>query len=186
MSEAFSVAFYQGYVTVEDAGPQGMIALRGDLADGAFVQAVQAAGLAVPGLRQIVQAGGRAAAWMSPDEVLLLLPYADVAAVIGGLEAALAGSHFLAADVSDARAVFRVQGAGAREVIAKLCPVDTAPAAFAEGTFRRTRAAQVAVAVWMSGPQEVTLFSFRSVGEYVFELLRNAAQPGSQVHLYGA
>jgi hypothetical protein len=71
-------------------------------------------------------------------------------AAVAALLAALAGKHHLVADVSDARAVFTITGDGAREVLAKCCPVDVAPGVFGPGEVRRTRAAQVAAAVWMS------------------------------------
>ena len=176
------LAYFAGYVSVEEVAPQGMITLRGDLTGAVLTGALQAVGLNLPGVRRIVQTGAGSVAWMSPDEVLLLVPLGEVQAVMSHLEQALAGTHFLAVDVSDARATFRVQGQGAREVIAKLCPVDLDPAAFQAGDMRRTRAAQVAVAIWVSGPQEVSLMSFRSVGAHVFDLLRNAALPGSQIY----
>ncbi len=58
----------------------------------------------------------------------------------------LRAEHHLAADVSDARAVFRIEGAKADQVLAKLCPVDLAT--LEPGELRRTRAAQVAAAFW--------------------------------------
>jgi len=117
---------------------------------------------------------------MSPDEWLLILPYAEVAGALAKMEAALAGQHFLAVDVSDARAVFRVTGAKAGEVLMKLCPVDLA--ALAPGELRRTRAAQVAAAFWRDG-DGFTLVSFRSVAGYVMGVLSHAAQPGSELGL---
>jgi sarcosine oxidase subunit gamma len=185
MSEAVSAlggVAYDGYVRVAEHGPQGMIVLRskGDGLEGALA----ALGLTVPGQRRIVVAGERAVAWMSPDEYLIWLPYAQVAEAVAALEAALAGKHHLVADVSDARAVFTVTGAGAREVLAKACPVDFAPGVFEAGEVRRTRAAQVAAAVWMSGEETFTLVCFRSVGRYVFDLLSTLARPGSEVGLF--
>lgn len=185
MSEAVSALgglAFDGYVQVAETGPQGMIVLRskGDGLEGALA----ALGLPVPGQRRIVQAGERAVAWMSPDEYLIWLPYPQVAAAVAALEAALAGRHHLVADVSDARAVFTLRGAGAREVLAKACPVDFAPGVFEPGEVRRTRAAQVAAAVWMSGDETFTLVCFRSVARYVFDLLSTLARPGSEVGLY--
>lgn len=78
-------------------------------------------GTKLPAQRRIEVNGDRARGWMSPDEYLLVLPYADVA---------LAWSRptwtesTTAVDVSDARAVFRVEGHRAAEVLQKLSPVD--------------------------------------------------------------
>jgi sarcosine oxidase, subunit gamma len=171
---------HQGFADVAEAGLRGMITLRGDLGSAKMKKAVQAAaGTAVPVPRRIVTKDDRSAAWMSPDELLILVPYADATATIATLEAALAGEHHLVADVSDARAVFTIRGAKADQVLMKLCPVDLA--GLAEGEVRRTRAAQVAAAFWRSGPEEFTLVSFRSVAGYVMGILETGARVGSEV-----
>ena len=81
--------------------------------------------------------------------------------------------------MSDARAVFRLDGPGAREVLAKGAPVDLAPAAFGPGDFRRTRLGQVAAAFWMPEPEVFDLMCFRSVAGFVADWLATAARPGS-------
>lgn len=172
----------EGFVRVEEVGPVGMITLRGDLASATLGQAVKAAvGLAVPGPRRIESAGDKAVGWMSPDELLLVLPYAEVPATVAALNTALAGEHHLAVDVSDARAVFRVTGEGAREALAKLTPTDLSPGAFGPGELRRSRAAQVSAAFWLDGEGAFTLVCFRSVAGYVFGLLSNAGAAGGEV-----
>lgn len=176
---ALGGAVYQGFATVREIGPLGMITLRAK-ADvkglGAAVKAVVGTGL--PAVRKIEVAGDRACGWMSPDEYLLVLPYAEVAGAMAALNKGLAGQHFLAADVSDARAVFRVEGAKAAQVLAKLSPVDFAT--LEAGELRRTRAAQVAAAFWADG-DAFTVVCFRSVGKYVFDLLASSAQVGSEL-----
>ncbi len=185
MSEAVSAlggVSYEGYVRVAEVGPQGMIVLRSK-GEG-LAAALGRLGLPVPGQRRIEAVGDKAVAWMSPDEYLIWLPYAGVGHAIDTLGTALAGQHHLIADVSDARAVFSVSGAGAREVLAKCCPVDFAPGVFQPGEVRRTRAAQVAAAVWMSGDDAFTLVCFRSVARYVFDLLSTLAKPGAEADLF--
>ncbi|WP_397544698.1 sarcosine oxidase subunit gamma family protein [Roseovarius salis] len=188
MSEAVSAlknAAYEGTVAVREAGLQGMITLRGDLSSDKVKRAVEAAtGAAMPGLRGISVSGNRAAAWMSPDELLLMVDHGQVAETLAGIETALAGVHFLAVDVSDARAVFEIRGKTVREVIAKLCPVDIAPGRFDPGEIRRTRMAQVPAAIWMEDAETVKVICFRSVAEYVFGLLSDAAAPGGEVGFF--
>ena len=58
-------------------------------------------------------------------------------------------------------------------------PVDMG--ALAEGEIRRTRAAQVAAAFWKSGPEEITLVSFRSVAGYVIGLLEVSSRKGGEL-----
>lgn len=176
-------ASYEGFVTVAEAGLRGMITLRGDLAAGWMTDAVVAAtGCAIPAQRRVERAGDMAVAWMSYDELLILCDYAAAPALAAKLGDLLSGQFATVANVSDARAVFTVTGAQAGDALAKLCPVDFG--ALREGDIRRTRAAQVAAAIWVSGPQEMTLVCFRSVGQYMFDLLSRAAAPGSEPKLY--
>lgn len=183
MSKAVSAlggVSHKGFAEVAEAGLHGMITLRGDLSSAKLKKAVKAAtGTALPGPRRIVMDGGKAAAWMSPDEMLILVPYAAAQETVATLQKALEGEHHLVADVSDARAVFTIKGAHADQVLMKLCPVDMA--GLAEGEIRRTRAAQVAAAFWKSGPEEFTLVSFRSVAGYVMGLLTHSAMSGSEL-----
>lgn len=171
-----------GIAVVEELGLRGMITLRGDLSDKVIAKAVKdVTGVAIPGQREIALNGDKGAAWMSPDELLLMVPYAEAQGAVADLNAALSGVHSLAVNVSDARVVLRVQGAGAREVLAKLAPVDFDADAFGTGQIRRSRLAQVPAAFWMSGEDEFTVVAFRSVAEYVFNLLKTAALSGSEV-----
>ncbi len=177
--------FNAGIASVAEVPLQGMITLRGDLSAAAIQKA---ATVTIPG---DMPTAGRAriegengVAWMSPDEALVLCPYADVSAVLEKMQKTLGNSRALAVDVSDARASFRISGPHAREVLAKLCPVDLSPAVFTSGMFRRTRMAQVPAAIWLSDTDCLQVISFRSQAQYVFDLLVVAAQPGSSVDLY--
>lgn len=186
MSDAISAlagARSSGMVEIAEAGLKGMITLRGDLSSGAIAKAVNdATGAAIPAQRRVETGAEGLAIWMSPDELLLVVDYATVAQTVTALETALAGEFALAVNVSDARAVFTLKGAQARDVLAKVCPVDFAD--FAEGEVRRTRAAQVAAAIWRGADDEWTLVCFRSVAQYMFDLLSTVARPGGEVGLY--
>ena len=184
---ALNGATVQGFARVEDAGLQGMITLRGDLGSAKVKKAVKdTTGQDVPALRTINAGDSGAVAWMSPDELLVMVAYEQVNDTLAKIESALAGEHFLAVNVSDARAMFRVSGSGAhvREVVAKLCPVDMTPGTFEPGMFRRTRMAQIPAAIWMPDGETVQIVCFRSVAEYTFNLLRDAVDEGSEVGLF--
>ena len=115
----------------------------------------------------------------------MLCPYNEVGNRLDALNAKLGDMFAMAVNVSDARAVFRVSGTSespaAREVIAKLCPVDMSPDVFEPGMFRRTRMAQVPAAFWMDADESIRIVCFRSVADYVFGLLKAAAAQGSGV-----
>ena len=171
-----------GFATVTEIGPVGMITLRGDFANKAVVKAaVAASGMTFPEQRRCATQGDQGMAWMSPDEVLIMCPYAEVHDRLENLQTALAKHHALAVNVSDARAVFRVRSPKVREVVAKVAPVDMDEAAFTIGMFRRTRFAQVPAAFWMPEADVIQVVCFRSVAQYMFDILNNAAKTGSEV-----
>lgn len=188
MSEAVSAlnaASFDGNARVQESGLVGMITLRGDFAGKGFAAAIKkVAGAAVPGQRAVVAAGDLLLAWMSPDELLLVLPYDRAAETATALDTALAGQHALVQNVSDARAVFDVSGAHAREVLGKLMPVDLSPGEFGLGMIRRSRMAQVPAAIWMTGESAFRVVVFRSVARYAFDVLGAAAAQGSEVGHY--
>ena len=185
---ALNGASASGFATVRDAGLTGMITLRGDLSAQKLMDAAKTAGgVNMPEQGTISLSGDHGIAWMSPDELLILTPYDEVEARLAGLTSKLAGSHHLAVNVSDARALFAVSGEDAlvREALAKLCPVDLSAQAFAPGAFRRTRMAQVPAALWMNAPGEARVICFRSVAQYTFDLLQGATASGTEVRYLG-
>ena len=110
-------ASFDGFAKVREIGPLGMITLRAKAGTKGLDKAIKAAtGCAVPGQRQIVTAGENAAGWMSPDEFLLVLPYAEVATAMDAISEALKGEHHLAATV--------VLGLGQRLGTQPIVPVD--------------------------------------------------------------
>lgn len=175
---ALNGASFEGFATIREIGPVGMITLR---AKGlkSLDKAIKAAvGTKVPAQRRIESAGDKACGWMSPDEYLLVLPYAEVAKALAAIAKALQGQHHLAVDVSDARAVFRIEGPKAADVLRKLSPTDLDR--MEPGELRRSRTAQVAAAFWQQDGG-FTLVCFRSVAVYVMGLLSHSAQPGSEL-----
>lgn len=173
-----------GDVTVRENGLQGMITLRCDLTTKPLRALCKSTfGMAIPDQGGIHAMGEKKLCWMSPDELLLLVPYTDVATTILAIDKALKGKHYLAENVSDARALITVKGAFAREVIAKLAPVDLHPDSFQPGMIRRTHLGQVAAAFWMQDDQTFQVICFRSVAGYVFDLLAASAKAGPVGHL---
>ncbi len=167
-----------GEVSVRDCGMQGMITLRADLG-AAKVKALCKAivGQPIPEKGRMVSDGAKGLAWMSPDELLVLVPYGDVASTLEKIGKSLTGLHHLAVDVSDARALIAVEGDYAAEVMAKLAPVDFHPDSFVVGQFRRSRLGQVAAACWRTGAG-FQVICFRSVAGYMYDQLAVAAKAG--------
>ncbi|MFN3616128.1 MAG: sarcosine oxidase subunit gamma [Rubrimonas sp.] len=168
-------------VTVARVHDRGMILIRA----GAPLMAAMAAalGLETPAPLRATLAGDRALVWFGPDEALALTPAAEVPAALDALRAAAGGGHALVLEMTDARVLFRLTGAGAREVLAKGAPVDLTPAAFDVGHARRTHLGQVACAFWRTDdhPETFELICFRSVADYVEAWLATAADPAARV-----
>jgi sarcosine oxidase, subunit gamma len=179
---ALNNARFDGLAEITECGLQGMITLRGDLTARALkAGATQASGAKMPPQGRANITGDSGLCWMSPDELLVLCPYDEVETRLDALTTKLGDMFALAVNVSDARALFRVSGPAAREVLAKLCPVDMSPQPFTPGMFRRTRMAQVPAAFWMDDDESIHIICFRSMADYVFGVLRAAAQQGSGV-----
>lgn len=173
-----------GPVTISELGLQGMITLRGDLSSRKLQSAVKSVtGLPLPEQGKVAMKDGSGLAWMSPDEVLVMTDYSGVDDALAKIDKALKGQHYLAVNVSDARAVIEVSGPFAREVIAKLAPIDTHPDALLPGDFIRSRLGQVAAAFWMTDDITFRVICFRSVADYVFRLLDASAKAGPVGHL---
>lgn len=170
-------------VTVTRSAPRGMISLRGDL-DSKALQAVctEVTGVAFPAQGKITMDGASGIAWMSPDEVLLLVPHDKVAGGLATLDKVLKNEHHLASNVSDARAIFTLSGSFAAEVIAKLAPVDLHPDTLKPGDIRRTRLGQVAAAFWTQEDGTFTVVCFRSVADSTHQLLTASAKAGPVGH----
>ncbi len=167
----------EGIARLVRLAPPGMVAIRADLANQALAERLSAVlGQPLPGLRQAV---GRLF-WMAPDELLLLC--ADGAAEAMRLSEALEGWHATVADVSGMRVVFGLKGVGARDVLAKLCPVDFATVPV--GGVRRTRAAQIAALLWRQNEDDWRIFTLRSVADYAWTLIATANRAGGEVGLY--
>jgi sarcosine oxidase subunit gamma len=169
-----------GYVDVSEAAATGMITLRGDLADAGVQKAVKSVIRAgVPAALAVTDADAGQILWMSPDELMIVCAYDQADQVVADLIAALGDTHGMVVNVSDARAVFDLQGAATSEIIAKLAPIDMK--SMQAGTVRRTRFAQIPAAFWMTSNDSARIICFRSVAEYMFNQLRNSAQAGFEV-----
>lgn len=169
-------------IRIEDRGPVGQVTLRGDLGSDTVRDAVKAAvGVDVPEPLRGSFDGGKGAVWMSPDELLLFTAYDQAGELVEGLEAALAGAHHMAVDVSDARAVLTLSGARVAEVLAKGAPIDLSPAAFPVGMARRTHIGGIAVAFWRRAEEEWEIVCLRSFARHLFDWLAQTSRVGSEV-----
>jgi sarcosine oxidase subunit gamma len=113
--------------------------------------------------------------WLAPDQWLILCPRAKTAELLAALRKELGAIHSLAVDVSDMRAIIRLEGEHARTVLLKGCSLDLDSDAYPPGTVRRLRFAEIAALLHVVEEDVFDLFVFRSYADYAWDwLLRNA------------
>lgn len=149
-ADAISAVRVPGVVALRDSGFFGQIDLRGDPADSSFLAEVrQVLGLDLPtNANTVAVSGDRAALWLSPDEWLIVVPFATRAQTIDDLKRALAGKHVSITDVSSNRTILELSGSKSREVLAKGCGLDLHPRAFKAGQCAQTVVARSQAVIW--------------------------------------
>jgi sarcosine oxidase subunit gamma len=163
--------------TLSEAALQGMLNLRGDVADASFAAAVlQHTGLHLPVLANTASIDPqRQLLWLGPDEWLFKCEQADNTAVANALRQALAGGHVALTDVGHGNMTLCLQGPAAADLLARGCPLDLHPRAFARGAVAQTHVAKAGATVLCLEPGssfEITVR--RSFADYLVRWLISA------------
>lgn len=159
------------------------ITVRGDANDPAFTQAVERAiGVAPPIEPNTVAgpadlAGGPRILWLGPDEWLVVGAASTNTDLAGTLASATEGQHAAVVDVSDGRTVIAISGRDARDLLAKGCPLDLHPSAFAPGRCAQTLVAHAHVILHqIDGVPRYEVYVHRSFADYLWRWLEDAAR----------
>ena len=163
-----------------------IVNVRGDASDARFAQAVQeATGLALP-----VQAntatvqGARQLIWLGPDEWVLKDAGATADASVGtaidsplaaALRSALAqhpALHHSVVETGSAHTTFTLQGPASADLLARGCPLDLHPRAFASGALAQSHIARAPTLIrCVQAGQSYEITVRRSFAPYLFEWL---------------
>jgi sarcosine oxidase subunit gamma len=161
----------------------GKIDLRGDPHDRSFMTAVgRVLDLLLPGEPcGSARKGQLAALWLGPDQWLLTCPRDEVGSLLSALRDALADVHSAITDVSDARIALRVAGPSARDVLAKGCPLDLHPRAFAAGSCAQSLLAKASVLIHLVDDDQTRgpafdVYVARSFAHYLWMWLEDAGR----------
>ncbi len=175
-------------VSLREIPDRGMIDLRGLASDAAFMAAVRdVLGVALPSTpRTSVSWGDIKVLWLSVDQWLILSSRPRTHELLASLRAALQGVHSLAVDVSDMRAVIRMEGEGCREILMKGTSLDLLSGEYTPGTCRRMRFAEIAALLHVVEDGVFDIYVFRSYSHYAWEFLTTAARQGAHIRLFGA
>lgn len=168
-------------LTLVELVPPAAVNLRGDPADPRFARKVGAAlGCVLPTAPNSVQTAAEVTVlWLGPDEWLVLAEPGRDASLVAELAAALDGVPASVVDVSGNRARLRLAGPGAREVLAKGCPLDLHPRAMKPGDCAQTVLARTAVILHQVDDRPCyDLYPRRSFAPYLAAWLRDAMSRG--------
>jgi len=157
----------------------GHVNLRGDVA----ASVANVFGVTLPVQANTVNTEGTGIAlWTGPDEWLLIHASADDRDRVAALERSAAGKHVSIVDVSSAQTVIYVSGAGARDVLARGCPLDLHSRALPPGRCAQTHFGHIPVTIWLDNskpdPDADPWFNLvvrRSFADYLWRLLDDAA-----------
>jgi sarcosine oxidase subunit gamma len=174
-------------VSMREMPERGMIDLRGLTSERKFLTAArEALGTDLPKApRSSVAWGEVRILWLSVDQWLILCPRTKVAGIMAGLAQSLKGLHALAVEVSDMRAVIRLEGEGAREVLMKGTSLDLLSGDYGAGVCRRMRLAEIAALLHVVDENVFDIYVFRSYAHYAWEFLAAAAREPASLRLFG-
>ena len=175
-------------ISMREVSDRGMIDLRGEAGSAKFKQAVKSViGIDLPlQPRTSTAKSSFTVLWLSVDQWLILCPKAEAPAITAKLTAALGSLHSLAVDVSDARAIIRLEGDNTREVLMKGSSIDFTMPEYKAGHVRRMIFAEIAALahVVSDKPCMVDLFVFRSYADYTWKWLVATSNPGAKIGLF--
>ena len=174
------------YVSMREIAERGMIDLRGSASDRKFMAAAKSAlGVELPKQPRTTATWGDVRVfWLSPDQWLITCPRAKAQELAEQLSKDLAGIHSLAVNVSDMRAIIRLEGEGEREVVMKGSAIDLTHGDYPPGTVRRMRFAEIAALLHIVEDNVIDIYVFRSFAQYTWDFLRKAARKGSEVRVF--
>jgi sarcosine oxidase, subunit gamma len=176
-------------ISAREISDRGMIDLRGDPKDDGFRAAVEGVlGVALPlAPRTSVSNGATVILWLSIDQWLVTCPRSRAPRLGAALNDALGPVHSLVVDLSDARAILRLEGEGVREVLMKGVPVDLTLPEFTPGTVRRLRFGEIAALIHIVGeaPDVIDLYVFRSYARFACDWIAATARAPAKLRLFG-
>lgn len=152
-----------------------MVGLRLDEASAARPRVARALGAELPaGCGQVGAGDAAAVLWLSPDEFLVVSETRSAEEIVDAVSAALDGTPGAVLDLSANRTTFRLEGASARAVLQKGCPLDLHPRVFGPGTAVVTTIGRVPILLWQVGEQSYRILPRASFADFLGRWLIDA------------
>jgi len=176
-------------ISMSEVSGRGMIDLRGEAGSVKFRQAAKAAlGVDLPlNPRTATVKGDITVLWLSVDQWLVCCQRIKAAGLVDKLRQGLGTLHSLAVDVSDARAIIRLEGDNVREVLMKGSSIDFTLPEYKAGLVRRLVFAEIAALTHIVAdkPCTVDVYVFRSYADYTWKWIEATAKPAATIGLFG-
>jgi sarcosine oxidase subunit gamma len=119
--------------------------------------------------------GDRRALWLGPDESLLICSDQDAAELHRTLSTQLTGQHFQLTLLSDALAVYNLNGPYVRDILAKGCALDLHFSVFRPGHCAQSSLDRAAATLMCEAENSFRLICRTSFADYVETWLKDAA-----------
>jgi sarcosine oxidase subunit gamma len=159
--------------------------------DAAATAAAEHFGAPAPKKLLAVRAGKATLIWSGPDQFLFLAARSAGSSAIDAARQPFAGIASLS-EQSDGRALIRISGPRARDMLAKVCSLDLHPAAFPAGSAAATSIDHTPVTLWRGedgadGAAVFNLLVFSSFAESLCHtIVDSGAEYGTEIGVTGA
>ena len=176
-------------ISMSEVSDRGMIDLRGEAGSVKFRQAVKAVlGIDLPlKPRTTAVKYDDKVLWLSVDQWLVCCPRNKADGLLGDLRRNLGEIHSLAVDVTDARAIIRLEGDIVREVLMKGSSIDFTLPEYKAGLVRRLMFSEIAALALIVADKTCTIdiYVFRSYADYTWMWIEATAKPAATIGLFG-
>jgi sarcosine oxidase subunit gamma len=166
-------------VTMSEVAYRTIVNIRGTGSDPAFSSAVEAAiGIALPAAANTVSTGGsRQILWLGPNEWWVTGPDGEADMLVETLREKFVGQHAAACDVSESRAIIRLKGPKARDVLVRGVSLDLHPRAFRIGQCAQTGVSRAnALLHLVDDMPTFEVYVLKSFSDYLWRWLERVAQ----------
>ena len=153
--------------------PQGLMNLRNSVDVNKIIS--RHFGTALPQeANRFSVSGNRRALWLGPDESLLMCADQDASELHRTLSTQLTDQHFQLTLLSDALAVYELNGPYVREILAKGCALDLHVSVFQPGQCAQSSLDRASVTLMCEGENSFRLICRTSFADYVETWLKDA------------
>src|SRR5262245_25751273 len=166
-------------IIMSEVAHRTIVNIRGAASDPAFASAVQnATGVVLPRAANTVSTGGaRQILWLGPNEWWVTGPDGEAEALLEALRTSFAGQHATACDVSESRAIIRLKGPKARDVLMRGVSLDLHPRAFHVGECTQTGLSRAnALLHLLDDAPTFEIYVLKSFSDYLWRWLEIVAR----------